>query len=120
MNKTGADDTLIFVQIYIFSCYMYLAVFVFGLIGNTLNLIVFLCKKFRSNPCSIYFITYSLNNYLVLTIGLLVRSLTNGFLLPLENHILIWCKIRRYLTHVNYLLSSFLFTMASINRYARP
>jgi hypothetical protein len=119
MNRTGADDTLIFVRIYIFSRYIYLAVFGIGLIGNTLNLIVFLRKTFRSNSCSIYFIAYSLNNYLVLTIGLLVRSLTNGFLLPLENQILIWCKIRRYLTHVNYLLSSFLLAMASINRYAR-
>ncbi|UJR16699.1 hypothetical protein I4U23_003599 [Adineta vaga] len=62
---------------------------------------------------------YSFNNYLVLIIGLFVRSLTDGFLLPLENHILMWCKIRRYLTHVNYLLSSFLLTMACMNRYAR-
>jgi hypothetical protein len=119
MNRTSVDDTLIFVRIYIFSRYIYLIVFGLGLIGNTLNLIVFSSKTFRSNSCSIYFIAYSLNNYLVLSIGLLIRSLTNGFLLPLENHILIWCKIRRYLTHVNYLLSSFLLTMASINRYAR-
>ena len=119
MNSTSADDTLKFVRIYVFSRYIYLAVFGLGLIGNTLNLIVFLSKTFRSNSCSIYFIAYSLNNYLVLTIGLLVRSLTNGFLLRLENEILIWCKIRRYFTHVNYLLSSFLLTMASINRYAR-
>ena len=119
MNETKADETLEFVTTHIVARYIYLAIFGLGLIGNTLNLIVFLRKTFRSNPCSIYFIVYSLNNYLVLTIGLLVRSLTNGFLLPLENDILLWCKIRRYLTHINYLFSSSLLTMASINRYAR-
>jgi hypothetical protein len=118
MNRTDTDLLLIFIRVHIFSRYIYIAVFGLGFIGNTLNLIVFLRKKFRKNSCSTYFIVYSLNNYLILTIGLLVRSLTNGFLLPLENRFFLWCKIRRYFTHVNYLLSSCLLTMASINRYA--
>ncbi|CAF0964419.1 unnamed protein product [Didymodactylos carnosus] len=50
---------------------------------------------------------------------MLLRSLTNGFQYELENNLLIFCKIRRYFTHTNYLISSCLLTLATINRYAR-
>ncbi|CAF0849769.1 unnamed protein product [Adineta ricciae] len=54
-----------------------------------------------------------------LTIGLFMWSLTLGFHFDFEYQIVNYCKIRRYFTHVNFLLSSCLLTMASINRYAR-
>jgi len=54
-----------------------------------------------------------------LTIGLFLWSLTLGFNFDLEYKSLIYCKIRRYVTHINFLLSLCLLTMASINRYAR-
>ncbi|CAF1051967.1 unnamed protein product [Adineta ricciae] len=54
-----------------------------------------------------------------LTVGLFIWSLTLGFHFDFEYQIVNYCKIRRYFTHVNFLLSSCLLTMASINRYAR-
>ncbi|CAF2682769.1 unnamed protein product [Rotaria sp. Silwood2] len=63
--------------------------------------------------------SYSINNFMNLTVGLFIWSLTLGFNLDLEYRLVPYCKIRRYFTHVNYLLSSVLLTMASINRYAR-
>jgi len=54
-----------------------------------------------------------------LTVGLFIWSLTLGFNLDIEYKIIPYCKIRRYITHVNFLLSSCLLTMASVNRYAR-
>src|ERR1700722_13160807 len=115
----STDETLAFIRIHIVVRYLYIFVFVVGLIGNTFNLLIFFQRKFRSNSCSIYFIAYSFNNFINLTVGLFLWSLTLGFQLPLENDYLIFCKIRRYMTHINYLLSSCLLTMASINRYAR-
>lgn len=113
------DDTIQFIRIYIISRGLYLLVFAIGIIGNIFNLVVFLRKKFRSNSCSIYFIAYSINNFMNLTVGLFLWSLTLGFDLDLEHKFVIYCKVRRYFTHVNFLLSSCLLTMASINRYAR-
>ncbi|CAF0938162.1 unnamed protein product [Rotaria sp. Silwood1] len=113
------DDTIEFIRIYIICRWLYLIVFGIGMIGSIFNLIVFCRKKFRSNSCSIYLIAYSINNFMNLTVGLFIWSLTLGFNLDLEYKIVIYCKIRRYFTHVNYLLSSCLLTMASINRYAR-
>ncbi|CAF1384242.1 unnamed protein product [Adineta steineri] len=115
MNNTSAE----FIRVYIISRYFYLIIFVIGMLGNIFNLVVFCRKKFRSNSCSLYFIAYSINNFMNLTIGLLLWSLTLGFHYDWEYKILIYCKIRRYFTHVNFLLSSCLLTMASINRYAR-
>ncbi|UJR30780.1 hypothetical protein I4U23_018300 [Adineta vaga] len=80
---------------------------------------VFFRKKLRSNSCSIYFIAYSINNFMNLTMGLFLWSLTLGFQFDFECKILSYCKIRRYFTHVNFLLSLCLLTMASVNRYAR-
>jgi hypothetical protein len=120
MSTNGtSDDTLTFIRVYIICRCFYLTIFAIGIIGNIFNLMVFFRKKLRSNSCSIYFIAYSINNFMNLTVGLFIWSLTLGFNLDLEYKIVAYCKIRRYLTHVNFLLSSCLLTMASINRYAR-
>ncbi|CAF3368730.1 unnamed protein product [Rotaria socialis] len=118
-SETTTNETIEFIRIYIICRWFYLIVFGIGITGNILNIVVFLRKKFRSNSCSIYFIAYSINNFMNLTFGLFVWSLTLGFGFDLEYTVLTYCKIRRYLTHVNYLVSSCLLTMASINRYAR-
>jgi hypothetical protein len=117
--STTTDSTLAFVRVYVIARCFYLIVFVIGVTGNSFNLLVFLRRRFRRNSCSIYFIAYSINNIISLTVGLLLWSLTFGFHFDMENQVLSYCKIRRYFTHVNFLLSSCLLTMASINRYAR-
>ena len=118
-NTPSTDDTIQFIRTYIIARYLYLIVFCLGIIGNIFNLMVFCRKKFYSNSCSIYFIAYSINNFMNLTVGLLLWSLTLGFNMSLEGTDLTYCRVRRYFTHVNFLLSSCLLTMASINRYAR-
>ena len=118
-TSVSSDDTTEFICIYIICRYFYLTVFSIGIIGNVFNLMVFFRKKFRSNSCTIYFIAYSINNFMNLTIGLFIWSLTLGFNFDWEYTILPYCKFRRYFTHVNFLLSSCLLTMASVNRYAR-
>lgn len=118
-HTRSTDETIRFVRTYIIARYLYLIVFCIGIIGNICNLIVFCRKKFRSNSCSIYFIAYSINNFMNLTVGLLLWSLTLGFNMNFEGTDVNYCKVRRYFTHVNFLLSSCLLTMASINRYAR-
>ena len=118
-SLSSTDDVVRFFRIYIFARCLYLIVFCIGIIGNIFNLAVFFRKRFYINSCSIYFIAYSINNFMNLTVGLLLWSLTLGFGMNYENKNIYYCKIRRYFTHVNFLLSSCLITMASINRYAR-
>jgi hypothetical protein len=119
-NQTSSIDAkLEFIRIYIVTRSLFLTIFAVGMCGNILNIVVFVRKKFHANSCSIYFIAYSLNNLLNLTIGLFLWSLTMGFDWHYEYKSLTYCKIRRYFTHANFLLSSCLLTMASINRCAR-
>lgn len=118
-SLSTVDDTARFIRVYVLARCLYLITFAIGIIGNIFNLIVFFRKRFRINPCSVYFIFYSINNFISLTVGLLLWSLTFGFGLYYEHTNIYYCKIRRYFTHVNFLLSSCLLTMASINRYAR-
>ena len=119
-NTTSLPATALqIIRIYVLSRYVYLVVVVLGIIGNLFNIVIFRRKKFRSNSCSLYFIAYSINNIMSLTNGLLLWSLLFGFQFDLENTSVIFCKIRRYFTHVCFLLSSCLLTTASINRFAR-
>ena len=100
------DDSKKFICVYIIGRYLYLIVFSLGIIGNICNLIVFFRKKFRANSCSIYFIAYSINNFMCLTMGLFLWSLTLGFNFDLEYKSVIYCKTRRYITHISFLFSS--------------
>ena len=118
-STSTTDEAARFIRIFVFGRYLYLITFCIGMIGNVCNLIVFSRPRFRTNSCSIYFIAYSINNFMNLTNGLLLWSLTFGFEMNYENTNIYYCKTRRYFTHVNFLLSSCLLTMASINRYAR-
>ncbi len=76
MNTSiSTDDRIKFLRIYIIYRYIYLIVFSIGIIG---------------------FIAYSINNFMNLTIGLFLWSLTLGFELDLEHKSALYCKINRY------------------------
>ncbi|CAF1252485.1 unnamed protein product [Didymodactylos carnosus] len=96
----------------------YLSIFllVFGTIGNVLNLIVFLQRSLRSNPCSVYFFSSSISSLVSLYSGLITRTLATYRLDP-TNKSSIQCKIRSFFLFSSFTTSTWLIAVASIDRY---
>jgi hypothetical protein len=67
----------------------------FGTIGNILNIIVFTRPSLRTNPCSLYFISGSIANFLSLYVGLITPFLGIYNLDPTQKSNSL-CKIRFY------------------------
>ena len=93
-------------------------ILIFGMIGNILNLIIFTREKFIKQSCSFYFLCISLNNIAMYLIGLTTRIIDDGFKLNLSyNNTSIYCKIRNYLVYTLFSISSWLFVLASLDRF---
>jgi hypothetical protein len=87
-----------------------------GTVGCILNIIVFHQRNLRKNPCSIYFIAYSLANFAYICSSLLPLTLSLGYNTDVSTHNLIICRIRIYVTILSNVLSPFYLILASIDR----
>ena len=87
-----------------------------GTVGCIFNLIVFHQKNLRKNPCSIYFIAYSLANFAYIYSSLLPVTLSLGYNIDVSTHNLFICRIRLYVTILSNVLSPFYLILASIDR----
>lgn len=66
-----------------------------GLVGNILNIIVFLSLgSFKTNACSFYILTRSLFDIVALFIGVGTRILSQGFHIDFTLSNQLWCKFR--------------------------
>lgn len=73
--------------------YLGIFVFLFGCIGNILNILVLSQRTFRSNPCSLLFLASSISNLIAILFGLTSRILAGWNLDPTST--LNWlCKLR--------------------------
>jgi hypothetical protein len=93
------------------------SVFVLGIIGNIVNVIIFSQASLRSNGCSWYFISVSLVHLFVLTFGCLTRivALSTGFDLTATS--LFFCKFRVYFFVGGIALSRHFLCLISIDRW---
>ena len=91
---------------------------VVGVIGNILNCLVFLRKRLRSNPCSIFFIAASLANTIVM-IYYIIPTIYSYYNTPLETTNLIYCKLRLYIRNVTLVTSRTYLTLACAACYAQ-
>lgn len=104
--------------------------FVFGLIGNTLNIYVFLTwsrlKKHskakshhkRSSNSSLYLLISSISNLIIIIYPFLTRIIFDGFQYPITKHnVLLFCKFRYYILHTFDLISLTCICMATFDRY---
>ncbi|CAF0720448.1 unnamed protein product [Adineta steineri] len=91
-------------------------ILILGTIGNLINILIFLRKSLRKNPCSIYFLSASITSLIVLYSGLISRLL-GGFNLDLTNWNNILCKMRFYFYYGSVALLSWFIVFASIDRY---
>ena len=81
--------------------YLRSIIFVFGLISNILNIIVFLSlQTFRESSCAFYLTAMSFVNIVQIFVGLLSRILSVGFGVDWTNTSLAYCKLRYYLVQM--------------------
>ena len=98
--------------------YVLLVCFIFGFVGNLFNVIVFCQKHLRNNSCSVYFISTSICNLLVILFGLMPIILTSYTGYDHASYSTIYCKFRSYIVHVLLMMSRCSVTLACLDRYA--
>jgi len=92
--------------------------FVLGMIGNTLNIVVFLSlKTFRQNSCAFYLIIMSVANIGAQLLTLLPRLLTLIFGIDGTELSLFYCKCRIYVSTMCTTISLTCFCLATIDQY---
>lgn len=100
-----------------FNRYTPMPVFIFGLIGNIFNLFIFTRRSLLINPCTIYLLSSTCTNILVLFFGLVIRSLMDGFGIDIIGNSVVLCRFRYFILHPSFVLSSWFLVLASIDRF---
>lgn len=98
--------------------YMSLVIILFGIVGNTLNCLVFGHKSLRTKPCVLYFLIASILNIIIIFSGVAPRALQSFFMIPDQtetNPVL--CKMRLITLFTMRTISSWLLTLATVDRY---
>ena len=112
--SSGPSLTLISQQ---FTICFGIPVFISGLIGNSLNILMFLSKTlFPPSPCQLYLLTASISSLIAIVFPLSLRILI-GLQYDLTKTNLFLCKSRQYLGHVSILTSLTCVSWATIDRY---
>jgi hypothetical protein len=98
--------------------YSGIPILVLGLIGDFLNLIVFLSlKTFRQNSCAFFLTIMSMVNIGQLITGLLTRIMISGFDIDWTQSSLFYCKFRTYFFQVTSSTSLACLCLATIDQY---
>ena len=80
------------ITIYVGTC-----LFLIGLIGNLINIFVFLTvRQYRKTACTFYFLISSISNLIYLSVNLPTRILSTGFSYDSTRTSNVWCKCRQF------------------------
>jgi len=96
--------------------YFSIFIFLFGTIGNILNILVLSKKSLRTNPCSLCFLISSIANLIAILSGLTTRMLS-GWALDLTNTIDWLCKLRAFILFISRNIAAWLILLAAIDRW---
>ncbi|CAF0790201.1 unnamed protein product [Adineta steineri] len=96
--------------------YLGIFIFVFGIIGNTLNVLVLSQRPLCLNPCAWLFLIASIANSIGILAGLISRFLST-WALDLTNTNQFLCKIRAFLLFDGITIGSWLIALATIDRW---
>ncbi|CAF1637153.1 unnamed protein product [Rotaria magnacalcarata] len=99
-----------------FNRYFSIIIFLFGTIGNILNIIVLSQRQLRTNPCSLFFLISSIANLSAILSGLTTRMLS-GWALDLTNTIDWLCKTRAFALFLSRNVASWLLMLATLDRW---
>lgn len=119
-NTTEAVDNLIITINNIstqVNRYITLFVFLFGTIGNLINILVLAQPIFRSNSCAIYFLASSVSALGILLVGLPSRIVAGWISTDPTNTNALLCKFRIFLLYSCRTSSVWLLVFATIDRY---
>lgn len=89
----------------------------FGIIGNSINIIVLTRPILRNYPSTHYFLALAVNNLFGSTFILTTQLLANGYDIDISTLSLFSCKIVRYFIELCPILSTYFIVLASIDRY---
>lgn len=93
-------------------------VLIIGVIGNSINIFIFLTEKnYRQVSASFLFLVGSINDVIYLLFNLTLRVLSTGFEIETFDKYVIVCKIRSYLILALSLISFTCYCLASINQF---
>ncbi|CAF1647378.1 unnamed protein product [Adineta ricciae] len=99
--------------------YMLIVLYNIGMYGSCLNMVTFLQKKLRNNPCGVYLLSTSVIDFCIMNVFLLMDIIVgfNPSLAATIHETRIWCKFGLYLKFILPCLSSTYLTLASIDRF---
>ena len=100
----------------IFSRYCLIVLLILGIIGLTLNTLIFTRKTFRQNSCVHYFLASTIANCFVVFFILPSRVLSDGYHIDPGQYNLFYCKLRFYVYFTAKSLSSWFIVLACFDR----
>lgn len=96
--------------------YLGIFVFIFGFMGNILNILVFRQRTLRSNPCAWLFLISSIASLVVFLTGLTTRILS-GWNLDYTTNNQVLCKLRAFIIFTSPAVIIWLIVLATIDRW---
>ncbi|CAF3320080.1 unnamed protein product [Rotaria sp. Silwood2] len=96
--------------------YVSIFIFIFGIVGNALNVIVLSQQSLRTSPCSFFFRISSVAGLCSILSGLTTRILA-GYAVDLTNTIDWLCKLRIFVLMASRTVALWLIALASIDRW---
>ncbi|CAF3389028.1 unnamed protein product, partial [Rotaria sp. Silwood2] len=96
--------------------YLGIFIFLFGIVGNTINTCVLSQRPLRSNPCAWLFLASSIANGIGIVAGLSSRPLST-WSADLTNTNSFLCKLRAFLLFTAITIGSWLIMFATVDRW---
>jgi len=96
--------------------YFSTCIFLFGIIGNILNILVLSQRTLRSNPCASLFLVSSIACLIAIFSGLFTRT-TAGWAIDLTNTITWLCQLRTFVVFASRTIAYCLLALATIDRW---
>ncbi|UJR20121.1 hypothetical protein I4U23_023253 [Adineta vaga] len=97
--------------------YYLIPIFIFGIAGNLMNVIIFSRNTLKHTTCSLYFISLSIIHVFVLCFGCLTRIVITLSGFDLTRYSLFFCKFRVYFFVAGIAISRYYLCLISIDRW---
>ena len=116
ITMSSAQEILAFAER--FSLYFTITLFAVGLLGNTVNLLVFTTLKlFRANQCVFYLTVETSVNICQLSVLFVMYILTLIYGHDPSNVVLVWCKLKNILPQFFRLIATTMVCLAAFDQY---
>ncbi|CAF0825527.1 unnamed protein product [Adineta steineri] len=115
-TSTAEIDILVYTKIMFTRCWSFLLICL-GIIGHALSIYVFTRPKFRSNPCTHYFLASTICGAFITCVNTPLRLLQTGYNIDLFGYSIVTCKLLTFVLYWSKALASWFIALASIDRF---